>query len=68
MLEYAEKLTVDQCNMRESDVVKLRDAGHEDGDILDIVQVVSYYNYVNRLACGLNVELEGYWGDKESGS
>ena len=65
MLEYAEKLTVDQCNMVESDIGKLRKVGYDDSQILDIVQVISYYNYVNRLACGLNVELENYWrGDK----
>ena len=61
MLRYAVKLTTDQCNMEKSDIAKLRKAGFEDVDILDIVQVVSYYNYVNRLACGLGVELEDYW-------
>jgi hypothetical protein len=29
--------------------------------VLDICQVVSYYNYVNRLADGLGVELESGW-------
>jgi len=68
MLEYADKLTVDQCNMKKSDIVKLQDAGFDDAQILDIVQVISYYNYVNRLACGLNVELEGYWQGEEDDS
>jgi uncharacterized peroxidase-related enzyme len=65
MLDYAEKLTTDQCNMKQSDVVKLRKSGFKDSDILDIVQVVAYYNYVNRLACGLGVELEPYWQAKQ---
>jgi uncharacterized peroxidase-related enzyme len=64
MLEYAEKLTTDQCNMMKSDVARLGDAGFTDSDILDIAQVTAYYNYVNRLACGLGVELEDYWGDE----
>lgn len=63
MLAYAEKLTNDPCNMTDSDVAALRKAGFVDGDILDIVQVAAYYNYVNRLACGLNVELEAYWDE-----
>jgi len=64
MLDYAVKLTTDQCNMEESDLAKLRKVGFEDPDLLDIVQVVAYYNYVNRLACGLGVELEGYWEEE----
>ncbi len=64
MLEYAEKLTSAQCDMREKDIAGLRDAGFEDSDILDIAQVTAYYNYVNRLACGLGVELEEYWQDE----
>ena len=64
MLDYAVKLTTDQCNMEKSDLAKLRKVGFEDPELLDIVQVVSYYNYVNRLACGLGVELEGYWEEE----
>ena len=33
--------------------------------MLDICQVVSYYNYVNRLADGLGVELEDFWTDED---
>ena len=47
--------------MDEVDVQRLRDVGFDDTAILDICQVVSYYNYVNRLADGLGVELEGFW-------
>ena len=64
MLEYAEKLTTDQCNMRKPDIARLRDVGFRDSDILDIAQVTAYYNYVNRLACGLGVELEDHWEDE----
>ena len=61
MLEYAVKVTVDPCRCAEKDVDTLREHGFEDADILDIVQVTAYYAFVNRLACGLGVELEGYW-------
>lgn len=61
MLAYAEKITRRACDCKEADVVALRDHGFSDADILDIVQVTAYYNFVNRLACGLGVELEPYW-------
>ncbi len=61
MLEYAAKLTLEPWNMVEDDVVKLRTAGFTDEAILDICQITGYYAFVNRLADGLGVELEGYW-------
>lgn len=45
----------------ERDIDRLRVAGFDDTGILDICQVVSYYNYVNRMAEGLGVELEEDW-------
>ena len=61
MLEYAEKLTLHPSKMMQADVEKLRDNGFSDTAILDICQVAAYFAFVNRLADGLGVELEGYW-------
>ena len=61
MLEYAIKLTLEPWNMIVADVHKLRGAGFEDVDILDINQITGYFAFVNRLADGLGVELEPYW-------
>ncbi len=58
MLTYAEKLTVTPGEMTPDDVGALRSAGLSDRDILDVVQVVAYYAYVNRIADGLGVEVE----------
>ena len=58
MLGYAVKLTVYPHAMTESDVLKLKDVGFTDTDILHICEVVAYYAYVNRIADGLGVELE----------
>ena len=63
MLAYAEKLTREPCECGRGDVVGLRKVGFEDADILDIVQVCAYYNFVNRMACGLGVELEPHWAE-----
>jgi len=61
MLEYAVKLTLTPASVGPADVEGLRTLGFDDHAILDICQVTSYYNYVNRLADGLGVELEGFW-------
>lgn len=63
MLVYVEKLTLRPWDMVESDVIALREAGFSDAAILDINQVTGYYAFVNRLADGLGVTLEPYWGD-----
>ena len=61
MLGYAVKLSLEPWNMEEADVQELRNAGFSNAGILDIVQVIGYYAYVNRLADGLGVELEAFW-------
>lgn len=58
-LQYAEKLTQDASNMKEEDVVALRESGLDDGEILEINQVVSYFNYANRTVLGLGVSTKG---------
>ena len=65
MLDYAVKLTHDPGGMTADDAEALREAGFGDRAILDICQVVAYYNYVNRLADGLGVELEERWRDED---
>ena len=50
--------------MEEEDVERLREAGFDDRAILDACQVTAYYNYVNRLADGLGVELEDRWSEE----
>lgn len=59
ILTYVEKLTCQPASMTSEDVDRLREHGFDDTGVHDIVQVASYFNYVNRLADGLGVELEG---------
>ncbi len=59
MLTYAKKLTVDAGNMEEDDLIAMRNHGADDGQILEVNQIVGYFNYVNRLLNGLGVTLEG---------
>ncbi|RMD95190.1 MAG: peroxidase [Calditrichaeota bacterium] len=64
MLDYAVKLTLTPWEMVPEDVQKLREVGFSDTAILDINQITGYYNFVNRLADGLGVELEYYWEEE----
>ena len=58
MLTFAVKLTKTPGAMNDADVDALRSAGFTDRDILDIVEVVGYYAYANRIADGLGIETE----------
>lgn len=58
MCAYAEKLTRTPAAMVEQDVIDLRAVGWSDEEIHDACQVVAYFNYVNRIADGLGVDLE----------
>ena len=58
MLAYAEKLTETPREITAADIENLREAGLADRDIHDLNQVVAYFNYVNRVADGLGIELE----------
>ena len=60
---YAIKLTRTPHEMVESDLAPLRALGLTDRDIVDLNQVVAYFNYVNRVADGLGVELEARWAN-----
>lgn len=61
MMEFADRLTRKPQDITKSDVDGLRKVGFKDVEILDIVQVTSFYNFENRLAQGLGVELEPRW-------
>ncbi len=68
LVDYALKLTRTPWKVEESELGPLRAAGLDDRAILDLVMIVAYYAYVNRLADGLGVELEGGQLPKPSGA
>lgn len=59
LLNYAGKLTLAVGAMEAADMLPLRAAGTSDGEILEVNQVVAYFNYSNRLLNGLGVTTKG---------
>ena len=57
--EHAKQLTLSHHTITEEDIQELRSAGFSDGEILELNQVTSYFNYVNRTVVGLGVNTEG---------
>ncbi len=70
LLQYARKLTSDVGNMVAADIERLREAGVDDGEILEVNQVCAYFNYSNRLLNGLGVTTDGdvigYYAEEEA--
>lgn len=58
-LQYAKKLTVDPATVSASDIEELRNAGFDDGEILEVNQVTAYFAYANRMALGLGIDTDG---------
>lgn len=50
----------DGAAVQEVDVQSLLEIGLAQRDVIDANQVVAYFNYVNRVASGLGVQLEGH--------
>ncbi|MEZ5846174.1 MAG: peroxidase-related enzyme [Geminicoccaceae bacterium] len=69
LMRYARKLTKEPGGMDKADVEALKNAGLDDGRILEANQIVGYFNYVNRLLNGLGVstdgDIVGYYADGE---
>ena len=58
-LRYVEKLTTKPAALSAADIDALREAGFEDGEILEINQVTAYFAYANRTVLGLGINTDG---------
>ena len=56
---HARQLTLAHHTVTQDDIAHLRTVGFSDGEILEINQVTSYFNYVNRMVVGLGVNTSG---------
>ncbi len=58
-LAYARKLTHTPGAIEQADIDYLRQQGFDDGEILELNQVASYFAYANRTVTGLGVSVDG---------
>lgn len=58
-MAYAKKITCDLHGMTRADFQTLLGHGFTHGEILEINQVTSYFNYVNRSVLGLGITTQG---------
>jgi uncharacterized peroxidase-related enzyme len=55
-VKHASKLTTNPSSVLKDDIDELKNSGWTDEDILTINLIISYFNFVNRIALGLGVE------------
>lgn len=58
-LDYADALTSGPAFIDADDIVEMREAGWDDGQILEINQCAAYFAYANRTVLGLGVSTDG---------
>lgn len=58
-LRYVKKLTNEPSGMEANDLDRLRRAGFDDGEILELNQVAAYFAYANRTVLGLGINTDG---------
>ena len=61
LCDFASKLTHRPAEVGDEDVAALRAHGLADAGIHDAIQVVSFFNYINRIAEGVGIEGEPEW-------
>ena len=59
LVNYAQKLTFTAADLTREDIDEIRSFDYDDGEILEVNQVVSYFNYANRTVLGLGVTTSG---------
>ncbi len=59
LLKYTKALTEDPAHIDKSLIDEMRSQGYDDGEILEVNQVVAYFAYANRTVLGLGVDTTG---------
>ena len=59
LADFAIRLTEAPAKLTEADAASLRESGLSDAGFHDVVAVTAYFNFVNRLAEGAHLPLEG---------
>jgi uncharacterized protein YciW len=66
LCDFAVTLTHQPAAVRESQIDALRSGGWSDAAIHDAIQVIAYFNYINRVADAVGIEGEPEWRQESS--
>jgi uncharacterized peroxidase-related enzyme len=61
LCDFTVRVTRQPSGVGQEDIQQLRDEGWSDAAIHDAIQVVSYFNYINRVADAIGIEDEPDW-------
>jgi uncharacterized peroxidase-related enzyme len=61
LCDFAVQMTHRSASITQADVHVLRETGWSDAAIHDAIQVVAYFNYINRVADAVGIEDEPEW-------
>jgi uncharacterized peroxidase-related enzyme len=61
LCDFAIRVTRQPASVTEDEIQGLRNQGWSDAAIHDAIQVVSYFNYINRVADAVGIEDEPDW-------
>ena len=64
LCDYAAKLTHTPTAVGAADVEELRRHGWDDEAIHDAIQVIAYFNYINRIAEAVGIGPEPEWEER----
>lgn len=59
LADFAIRLTESPARVADAEAASLREAGLGDEGFHDVVAITAYFNFVNRLAEGVHLPLEG---------
>ena len=61
LCDYAAQVTKDPASAGQAEVDALRAAGWSDDGVHDAIQVIAFFNYINRIADAVGIEPEPDW-------
>jgi uncharacterized peroxidase-related enzyme len=64
LCDFAVKLTHAPATVGSADIDALQAHGWDDAAIHDAIQVIAYFNYINRVAEAVGVDPEPEWGHR----
>jgi uncharacterized peroxidase-related enzyme len=62
LCDFAVKVTHEPAAVSRADIEALGGQGWSDAAIHDAIQVIAYFNYINRVADAVGIEDEPEWG------